>query len=459
MRLHFLVMLTFPMVFFQLQECGRAQSNSWPPDIISNPPVFNIGPLIGQLTPQPMNPATGGPINPTAIIPSDTGQNNEGSPSPPAANELLPISGSNIVETPAQHLWRLAFTFGAGMYYDGNIFITHLNRQSDTVFTIDGGAAFELGDFRNQLDNYLIANYLVTGYFYTTYSYENYADQDFSLQGKYRFSSFTLNSNINYDYLNGADRLVGNGTFVSRQLIDSRFRLTYDLTPKTQLYGEFELMTVLYKDYSDSFEYTARFGIDYQLTGKIVVGVQGVIGTLEQQGQGDESSTYFQARLHAGYQLSEKLTFDATVGAEYREYSNGGQPALDPVFSLGLIYRPFFDTSFSLNAYRSEFASPVYQGEDFIGTGVSTTVSQKFLDRFKASLSLGYEHDSYTSAAANTPSINREDDYVFFRPSLTYSFKSWLSVTVYYQYSRDSSSLSNSSYYDNRVGGQLSIFF
>jgi Putative beta-barrel porin 2 len=460
MRSHFLVILTFAMVFFHLQESGRAQSSAPSLNLTSGPPAFDIGPLIGQLTLQPMNPATGatgGPLNPTAIVPSDTGLNNPGNPIPTPANELLPISGNNVVETLSQKLWRLVFTFGAGMYYDDNLFITQSNRQSDTVFTIDGGAAFELGDYRNQLDNYLITNYLVTGSFFSRHSNENNADQDFSLQGKYRFSSFTLDSNIYYEYLNGPDRLIGNGLFISHQTIDGRMRLTYNLTPKTQLYGEFEQMTELYKNFLDSFEYTGRFGIDYQITGKILVGVQGVIGTLEQQG--GLSSTYLQARLHAGYQLTEKLAFDATVGAEYREYSNGGQPALDPVFTLGLIYRPFFDTTFSLTAYRTEFASPLFQGEDFIGTGVSLTISQKFVDRFKASVASGYERDSYTSTTANTPTTNREDDYLFFRPSLSYNFRSWLTGTVYYQYSRDSSSQSGSSFYDNRVGGQISIFF
>src|SRR5258708_29756911 len=117
MRPRFLVILTLAMVFFSLQECGRAQSNSSSPDIVPNPPVFDIGPLIGQLTPQSMNPATGmtgGPINPAGIIPSDTGLNNQGSPTPAPANELLPISGTNIVETPAQQLWRLIVTDRAG---------------------------------------------------------------------------------------------------------------------------------------------------------------------------------------------------------------------------------------------------------------------------------------------------------------------------------------------------------
>ena len=460
MRPHFLVILTLPMVFFQLQECGRAQSSSWSFDTTPNSPVFDIGPLIGQLTPQSMNPATGmtgGPINPTVIIPSGTGLNNEGSLTPAPANELLPISGTNIVETPAQQLWRLVFTFGAGMYYDDNIFITQQNQQSDTVLTIDGGTAFELGDYRNQADNYLIANYLVTGYFYTRHSYEDSADQDFSIQTKYRFSSFTLDSNINYDYLKGADRLVGNGFFVSHQLIDGRSRLTYNLSPKTQLYGEFEQMTELYKNFLDSFEYTGRFGLDYQITGKILLGIQGVIGALEQDG--GQSSTYVQGRLHAGYQSTEKLTFDVTVGAEFREYSSGGQPAWDPVFTLGLIYHPFVDTAFSLTAFRNEAASPLYQGEDFVGTGLSMTVSQKFIRRFQALLALGYEHDSYTSSTVNTPGAGREDNYWFARTSLSYNLRSWLTATVYYQFGRDSSSLGGASYYDNRVGGQLSVFF
>jgi hypothetical protein len=452
-RTYLFVILTSVLVL-RLQETSQAQdAAAYPRLLLDSTTAIDIGPLIGQLTPQPLNPGSGTTQGP--ILPTGTDLNNQLNPAPIPANELLPNSQKNVVETVSQKLWRLTFTFGTGVFYDDNLFITRFNRQSDTVFTLDAGAAFELGDYRSQIDNFLIAKYLVTGYLFTDHTTEDSADQDVVINGRYRFSNFTFDSNILYDYLNGPDRLVG--TFINRQLIDGRFRLTYDLSPKTQLYGEFEQITNIYESFLNSFEYIGRVGVDYQITGKIKLGIQGVVGSLQQEGS--FSSIYGQGRLHISYQYTEKLNFDATVGGEYRQYSGGSKSEGDPVFTLGLTYRPFVDTTFSLNAFRSEFASPLFTAQDFVGTGVSFTLTQKFIDRFTASLAFGYEHDDYTPTNSSVANINRDDDYVFVRPGLTYSFKNWLTVTIYYQYSRNSSSQSLSGYYDNRVGGQISIFF
>ncbi len=450
MRTYLFVILTSVLVSI-LQEPTQAQAVVSPQSLLLDNLTIDIGPLIGQATAQSFNPATrttGGPI-----MPNSAEINNEPSPAP--ANELLPSSKKNVVEEVNQKFWRLVFTFGTGVFYDDNLFITHTHRLSDTVFTLDGGAAFELGDYRNQIDNFFIAKYLVTGYLFTDHTTEDSADQDVLLNGQYRFSNFTFISRITYDYLNGPDRLVG--TFINRQFIDGFFRLNYDFTSKTQLYGEFEQISNIYRSYLNSFDYIGRIGVDYQITGKIKIGILGVVGSLQQQG--GTSSTYGQGRLHVSYQFTDKLTFDGSVGGEYRQYSSGGASRGDPVFTLGLIYHPFVDTTVTLSGFRSEFASPLFGGEDFIGTGVAFAVSQRFIDRFTASIAIGYEHDKYIVASSNAPNIDRKDDYVYIRPNISYNFRAWLNAEVYYQFSRNSSTHSFNSYYDNRVGGQISIFF
>lgn len=456
MRTYLLVILTSVLVAI-LQEPSQAQAVVSPQTPLSYNSTIWIEPLIGQFTGQPFNPATGttgGPIMPyNPAIPINQPSLNQ--PSPPPANELLPSSQKNVVEEVNQKFWRLVFTFGTGVFYDDNLFITHTNRLSDTVFTLDGGAAFEIGDYRNQIDDFFIAKYLVTGYLFTDHTTEDSADQDVYLNGQYRFSNFTLISRITYDYLNGPDRLVG--TFINLQAIDGFFRLNYDFSSKTQLYAEFEQISDIYESFLNSFDYIGRIGVDYQITGKIKIGILGVVGSLNQEG--GVSSIYGQALLHVAYQFTDKLTFDGSVGGEYREYSSGGASRGDPVFNLALTYHPFVDTTLTLSGFRSEFASPLFGGQDFVGTGVALAVSQKFIDRFTASISFGYEHDNYISASSNAPNIDRKDDYVYIRPNISYNFRTWLKAEVYYQFSRNSSTQSVNSYYDNRVGGQISIFF
>jgi Putative beta-barrel porin 2 len=398
---------------------------------------------------QTQNPATGTyqpiqPINENAL------------PEQPPANELVPSGNKNVIEAATAKLWRLIFTIGAGVFYDDNIFISHTDRKADTVFTLDGGFAFELGDYRQQADNYLIAKYLATGYLFTRNTGQDSVDQDAVLRDQYRFSNFTFQNQINFDYLNGSDRTVG--TFVTRYLLDGSLKLLYDVSPKTQLFAQFEQISSIYRAELSSYEYIGRVGVDYLITPKIKLGLQGVVGDLVQQD--GPSSLYGQAELRAAYQYSEKLTFRGAAGFQVTSYSNSDLTRVTPVFELGADYHPFTDTTFSLTGFRKIFASPLFAGEFYTATGVSFTVDQKIFQRVTAEVLVGYEHDSYNSTGGpGSFDIGRTDDYVYFRPSLTYNFRQWLSVTVYYQYSRNSSTTSSDAFFDNRVGGQISFTF
>jgi Putative beta-barrel porin 2 len=377
---------------------------------------------------------------------------------PPPANELLPSEKKNVIEAAAEKVWRLILTFGAGWFYDDNIFISHTNRKADNVFTLDGGFSFELGDYRQQVDNYLIAKFLTTGYLFTRNTGQDSVDYDAVVQGQYRFSNFTFQNQIIFDYLNGSDRTVG--TFVSRYLLDGRLRLLYDVSDKTQLFGEFEQISSIYVKEISSYEYIGRFGVDYSITPKIKLGLEGDVGDIVQED--GPSSLYGQARLRAAYRYTEKLTFRGSVGFEVRSYSNSDLIRVTPVFELGADYHPFTDTTVSLTGFRKIFASPIAFNEFFTATGVELDVKQRLLQRFTAVATFGYEHDTYHSTGAGgvvTIDTGRTDDYFYIRPNITYDFRKWLTATLYYEYSRNSSSVGDASFYDNRVGLQISITF
>jgi Putative beta-barrel porin 2 len=444
MRNYFLIIF---VLLFCLQQISQAQ-DAFPVPSFTNDSTQQIAPL-GAL---PQNPATG---TTAPMTPSGTGLNNQINPNPAPANELLPNDQATVVEALSQKLWRLTFTSGTGLFYDDNLFISHTNKQPDTVFTLDAGGAFELGDYRDQTDDFLIAKYLVTGYLYTRHTNEDSADQYALIQGQYRFSNFTFQTNLVYEYLNQPDRFVG--TITSRHFIDGNFGLLYDVSPKTQLHAGFEQITSLYQTFLDSFEYIGRFGADYLITPKIKLGLEGVVGSLHQEGSAP--SFYGQARLRVAYAYTGKLTFRASVGEEVRHYSANHEVKGTPVFSLGADYHLFVDTVVSLTAYRQVAASPLTAGDDFTATGVDVTLSQKFLDRFTGTVVVGYENDKYNSTGNNTANAARIDNYVYAGPTLTYTFKKWLTASVYYQFSRTASNTAGVSFTDNRIGDQISITF
>src|ERR1700756_2017108 len=133
--------------------------------------IFSISPISfvkGQAqNPISMNPNAGGfQANPPGVNPGGFGEANtpigpapEYNPEnqPEATNELIGGGGGkkNIIEEATQKLWRLIFTVQGGVYWDSNIFITQDHPIGDTVIQLAGGFSFELGDYRNQTNNYL----------------------------------------------------------------------------------------------------------------------------------------------------------------------------------------------------------------------------------------------------------------------------------------------------------------
>ncbi|MBV8275185.1 MAG: hypothetical protein JO170_08010, partial [Verrucomicrobia bacterium] len=219
-----------------------------------------------------INPDAGGfQANPPSVTPGGFGVNTpigpapeynpEGQPAP--ANELVPSYGGkkNVIEEATQKLWRLIFTLQGGVYWDSNIFISQDHPIGDTVIQLAGGFSFEIGDYRNQTNNFLTLKYLATGYIYTGRPEENGVDQQVVFHGQYRWDRLTLQSNVAFSYLDGPDRLAG--TFTTQYLVDGLVRVLYDYSDKTQLHAEFEQITDIYPSQLSSYEYIGRLGADY----------------------------------------------------------------------------------------------------------------------------------------------------------------------------------------------------
>jgi hypothetical protein len=441
--------------------------------------VFLVAALIicsGQIMHAQLNPIYNGPATlgypanpggfqayPSNIVPGGWGISTPIAPAPEVTpgitptNELVPSTGKqNVIEEATHKLWHLILTVQFGVYYDSNIFITEEHPISDTVFEAAGGFTFELGDYRDKANNFLVLRYLATGYIYTDHSSLDGVNQDVVFNGQYRLGSrTTLQANLAFSYLDGPDRLAG--TYTSRYLVDGLVRLLYDLSDKTQLHAEFEQISDIYPDQLNSFEYIGRFGIDYLITPKISLGGEGVIGYLDPQDGGQ--SVYGQARLRVSYRMTQKFAFLASAGWEIRDYTSLDYIKATPVFDIGFDWAPFVDTDITLTAFRRVFASPVQFGEDFTATGLQVGVSQRFFQRFTATVYAGYENDAYHRNQSHTFESGRTDDFVFLRPSISYDWGGWFRAVVYYQFDRNSSTIDGASFNDNRVGIQLIFAF
>jgi hypothetical protein len=413
---------------------------------------ITINPSAGGFQPNPplMTP---GAFVPTPGIGPAPEYNPEAQPA--ATNELIGGEKKNIIEEATQRLWRLILTVQGGVYYDSNILITQDHPEGDTVIELAGGFTFEIGDYRNKANNFLALKYLATGYIYTGHSTSDGVDHQFVLNSQFRAERLTVQSNLSFSYLDGPDRLAG--TFTTSYLIDGLVRLLYDYSDKTQLHAEFEQITDIYPSQINSFEFIGRFGADYEITPKIKLGAEGVVGNLQAQAGGN--NIYGQANLRAAYKATEKLTFIASAGAEIVNYSDRSEIKVTPVFDLGAQWSPFVGTSFGLTAFRRIFASPVEAGQVFNATGVQGSVSQLFFQRFNAGVFAGYENDSYSASGSNASNISRTDNYVYVRPNLSCQVGGWCTIVLYYQFSHNDSTQNGSSFTDHRVGGQVVFAF
>jgi hypothetical protein len=365
------------------------------------------------------------------------------------------VSGETIEEESPRRLWRLVPVLALGFVYDDNIFLRNTERAGSGVINFDAGVAFELGDFRERQANYLLFNYLGSAVFYTDYPDLSSYNPRFDLFGQYKMEPLTLQLESVYFYLDGVQRQVGQ--FTTQMYLSNSLRALYEYSDKTSFDVELNQRANIYPDYISSFFYEVCFGFDYRLAPKLKLGLEGVLGLAD----ADESpSMYYQiANFRLSYEATGKLALRATGGLEFNEYSSGGEPIrLLPVFSLGADYNFLANTVLGVTAYRNIESSPSLAQQDYISTGFEGTLRQGIGRRFALLLSGGYENDTYVPNVRTVRS-DRVDNYVFFRPALSYDFLKYLTATVFYEHRSNASTLEVDSWYDNRVGVEISASF
>ncbi|MFA7345174.1 MAG: hypothetical protein WC003_12795 [Terrimicrobiaceae bacterium] len=351
-------------------------------------------------------------------------------------------------------LWRVRPIFRLVSLYDDNIFISDTNRVSDIIFAVSAGLAFEIGDYRNLEDSYLIVQYVGTGLIYLDNPQEDAYNQLAGLEGKYVWNNLAVELSSRYEYLSTPDRDVGG--LVRRSVFDNSLRFVYGYSDKTSADLEFSQNAIIYVDDLDSNNYAVKLGAEYLVTEKLSLGAEGVAGVLNVQ----ESPLqyYQQLRVRAAYDATGKLTFRLSVGVEARELDNLSQTRLDPVFSLGGDYSPFPSTTISFDAYRRVEGSASSAGQDYNATGFVIAIEQRLFEKFSAKLALGYENDAYFSTDDQS-GVDRLDNFVFARPELSATFFTHYKASVFYEFRRNESNESNFSFYDNRAGIALAVEF
>ena len=396
---------------------------------------------------QPLTPATPGP---TPQTDTDTMMETE---TQPVGQELLEAEEAAAVDRAGRKVWRIIPLSAVGVVYSDNIFLSNSDRVADVIWSASAGLIFELGDFRSQNENYFTAQWIGQPVIYTKNSEQNGFNQFAALAFQYRFNKLVMKLDSSYSIVKGANREVNQ--IITTQTFWNSLAFGYDYSDKTSFNLAFTQNASSSQGFQNTSQYQVRAGIDYQIFPKTRVGLQGGVGVLDQT---DSPLQYLQeALIKVSYSATGKLSIFFRGGVQFLEFEGSDIIKIDPVFSLGVDYQPFYATSLSLVGFRNVVASTSLTGQDYIATGIELNAQHQFFQKLVAAVSLGYENDSYfgtTPETLDTPS-NRVDDYVFARSRLTYAFVDWFSASVFYEYRQQASTQEISSFYNNRIGMEI----
>jgi hypothetical protein len=211
---------------------------------------------------------------------------------------------------------------------------------------------------------------------------------------------------------------INNVKDLNRNRIDAGAQFYYNMSPKTNFFVEYVYNSIAYSN--DKL-------LNDSQGGSVAAGVKG--------------------------QISPKVTGTAKVSYDYRDYADN-KPGTNNFNSLlGYLvsakWQVSSQTEIGISGNRSMEETSYINNRYFVDTALALSGSQKFYDRYTASLTVAYENMRYPNA--DTSGGKRSDDLYTLRPALDYQFLDWLSAGAWYQF-RTRKSDRSYDYDNNRVG-------
>ena len=179
--------------------------------------------------------------------------------------------------------------------------------------------------------------------------------------------------------------------------------------------------------------------LNYAIYPWLNAGIGAGFGYNQQDNSPDTIYEQYQGRIQ--WRATQKISLQVNGGLQDQQYLSGGAGDLvTPVMGAGIQYQPFEQTQLSLGASRS-LSPSAFQSQSSESTSISVDLSQRLLGKLHLDLGGGYGFTKYTPTSASL-STSRRDDYYSFSARLTSPFPKRGTVSVFYQYSENTSSQS-----------------
>ncbi len=385
--------------------------------------------------------------------------------------EIETSTGSEVSAVPKRFLY--AFRLGLRGVYDDNIFLRSSDRVSDFYFSIEPGVTIGYGDIVGSDQNFVRLDYAPSAFLYADHSEADSLQHVIRLEGQYHFRRLNLTLTQEIQILDGTNYTNGSlspnsvpsinldaGANTSVTTYNTRLSFTYDLTGKTFLSGSLLHTANEYESsLIDSQSIQGNGYLNYNYSPKLVVGLGGTAG-YNWVASSTPDQTFEQINGRFTYQLSGKVSLDASGGVEFRQFDGdaGNSTYVSPVYEISASYQPFDGTSLSLSGNRRTQNSAVLLGQDYASTNLSLTARQRFFQRFYLSFALGYQNLSYFNTVDNG-SASRDDDYFYLQPALDLTLTRYWTLGVYYLHRENETSATSFGFDDNQFGLRTSLTF
>jgi hypothetical protein len=309
------------------------------------------------------------------------------------------------------------------------------NKLSDFIFLLSPGLALQLGD--------RTLNFAELTYYYDRFQHIDNREFDanqhrFEFENRFQKSRFTLTGRDRVEFLSSP--LSGGfnitGRLVDRLQVRDAYRLDYDLTERSGVYGavahdflDYEEDVALY----DSRTVSGTLGFTYKAFSRTFFFSELYYGTtanernLPTMGEYPDT-TFIGGFLGAQGQFTEKLTGTVKVGYEAREYETDSEGSGAPVVEASMAHRFTDRTSASITYSRRQQESVQFVRSTYVSDSLSASLMQIISsdDRFRANLQVAYLSAAYESSAAL--GAERDDDLISASFRLTYDLKLWMRI-------------------------------
>ena len=433
------------------------------PPLPSFPPVESGGEMIG-----PVSPSSAEGTDQALIDDLDMGFNSPGPISPSAGAGANPSSsesytmGNDVLDlanVPADAFPKegkrfpvyLALTLN-GMY-DDNIYLDSSNPVADFIWRIAPSIAYQTSAPGDNLPQWASIAFTPTFIFYTNNTSSNSIDYNAVASYRLILKKLVINVAQSFERLNDPT-VEANGQNVNRNLYTTTAGAQYDYSDKLQFNMNFTQSISDYEDpdFSNANQWVLDTFFLYNILPKVKLGIGPTFGFLTYENE--PSQAYQQLLLRLNYEMTGKISLNASGGVEFREFEGNAVPmTVNGVFRIGAEYRPFDSTTASLSAYRQITPSYVQGGQNVTMTGVDLSVRQRFFLRYFVTVSGGIENDHYTDASADADA-NRDDYYWYSRVALDYAVSTWFSVGATYTHRQNISNSEDHSFLDNQAAIQ-----